>query len=230
MPRDSATARAGTSRTRDERSSASNAEVTERRTSAELQAAILEAAQTCFARWGVQRTKMGDIAKELGIARPNLYRFYPSKQALVLEVMLISHRDVNEERRRTVKLRGPVSEVIIESVLVGWRRMVKDEEIRYLNDPDNFALSAMLRTSDEMVEVRRDYWFPVFDYGRGRGEIREDLDNDDLMFWLTVVQAIFLEDTTTFPDEDSVRSAVEQFVLPALLKDQGGRRARARRP
>jgi AcrR family transcriptional regulator len=184
----------------------------------DMRASILSAARRCFTRWGVQRTKMGDIARELGIARPNLYRFYDSKQSLVLAVMLEEHRALNEERRRTIEFHGPVAGVIVQAVLVGWRRAVTNEQMRVLNVPENFALASVLRAVPEMIDVRKDYWFAVFDYGRARGEIRADLDNEDLMFWLTAVQATFLEDAATFPDEDAVEDTVVRFVLPALLE------------
>ncbi|MEJ6396461.1 TetR/AcrR family transcriptional regulator [Yoonia sp. 208BN28-4] len=40
---------------------------------------ILDAAQSVFVRYGVNRATMNDIAKEAGIARQTLYNAYPSK-------------------------------------------------------------------------------------------------------------------------------------------------------
>ena len=45
--------------------------------------AIVEAAMRCFDTWGVERTRMGDIATEADVARPTLYRYFPNKEALV---------------------------------------------------------------------------------------------------------------------------------------------------
>jgi aryl-alcohol dehydrogenase-like predicted oxidoreductase len=49
---------------------------------------IAGAAARCFARWGYIRTRMEDIAREAGIARPALYRYYAGKEALLLEVLV----------------------------------------------------------------------------------------------------------------------------------------------
>lgn len=44
---------------------------------------ILQAAQVVFARYGVSKTTMNDIAREAGVARQTLYNTYPSKEAVL---------------------------------------------------------------------------------------------------------------------------------------------------
>lgn len=48
----------------------------------EKRAVILEAAKRCFARAGFHRTTMQDIAGEAGMSPGNLYRYFPSKDAV----------------------------------------------------------------------------------------------------------------------------------------------------
>jgi AcrR family transcriptional regulator len=44
---------------------------------------LLQAAQVVFARYGVSKTTMNDIAREAGVARQTLYNSYPSKEAVL---------------------------------------------------------------------------------------------------------------------------------------------------
>ncbi len=44
---------------------------------------ILDAAQQCFVRAGFHRTTMQDVALEAGMSPGNLYRYFPSKDAIV---------------------------------------------------------------------------------------------------------------------------------------------------
>ena len=44
---------------------------------------LLQAAQVVFARYGVSKTTMNDIAREAGVARQTLYNAYPSKEAVL---------------------------------------------------------------------------------------------------------------------------------------------------
>lgn len=48
---------------------------------------ILEAAEARYRFFGYRKTTMADIAGDLGMSPANLYRFFPSKQALAAEVV-----------------------------------------------------------------------------------------------------------------------------------------------
>lgn len=50
----------------------------------EKQERILDAAKICFVRSGFDRTTMQDIAREAKMSSPNIYRYFISKEALVL--------------------------------------------------------------------------------------------------------------------------------------------------
>jgi AcrR family transcriptional regulator len=52
--------------------------------SAERQTRILNAAERCFVRSGFHRTTMQDVAAEAGMSPGNLYRYFDSKDAVVL--------------------------------------------------------------------------------------------------------------------------------------------------
>jgi TetR/AcrR family transcriptional repressor of uid operon len=58
-----------------------------RRANAQLQsdrrAEILAAAQRCFVRSGFHGASMQDICAEAGMSPGNLYRYFPSKEALI---------------------------------------------------------------------------------------------------------------------------------------------------
>jgi AcrR family transcriptional regulator len=47
---------------------------------------IIEAAKSCFFQYGFARTRMEDIARAAAISRPNLYNFYPNKEAIFVAV------------------------------------------------------------------------------------------------------------------------------------------------
>ena len=58
----------------------------------EKQADIVEAAIATFARYGVKRTTMGDIAEQAGVSRQTLYSFHPNKDE-VLSAAIVSMAD-----------------------------------------------------------------------------------------------------------------------------------------
>lgn len=48
--------------------------------------AILDAAETLFLRKGLENTTMGDIAKETGIHRTTVYRYFPDRDPIAFEI------------------------------------------------------------------------------------------------------------------------------------------------
>src|SRR3712207_3248151 len=50
---------------------------------ADRRSRILDAAERCFVRYGFHRTTMQDVAAEAGMSPGNLYRYFPSKDAIV---------------------------------------------------------------------------------------------------------------------------------------------------
>lgn len=51
---------------------------------ADRRSRILDAAERCFVRAGFHRTTMQDVAAEAGMSPGNLYRYFPSKDAIVV--------------------------------------------------------------------------------------------------------------------------------------------------
>ena len=44
---------------------------------------LLEATLVCLARHGIAKTTLDDVAREAGVSRATLYRYFPGKQALL---------------------------------------------------------------------------------------------------------------------------------------------------
>lgn len=72
-----------------------------RRPSAQLQhdrrAEILEAARRCFARMGFHQASMQQICLEAGMSPGNLYRYFPSKEALIAGIAELDRAEVGAE-------------------------------------------------------------------------------------------------------------------------------------
>ncbi len=55
-------------------------------------ATILDAAEQCFSRSGFHQTSMSDICQAAGMSPGNLYRYFPSKEAIIAGI-IERHRD-----------------------------------------------------------------------------------------------------------------------------------------
>jgi TetR/AcrR family transcriptional regulator, repressor for uid operon len=63
-------------------------------------AEILEAAQRCFVRAGFHQTSMQEICAEAGMSAGNLYRYFPSKEALIAGIAERDRAEVAQDFAR----------------------------------------------------------------------------------------------------------------------------------
>jgi AcrR family transcriptional regulator len=179
---------------------------------------IVAAAEDCFRQYGIHRTRMEDVAERVGLARPNLYRFVPSKDELINLVQVQHTVRMDEERRRRIPLKGPVADILVESFVIGIELVKQDDPFL----ATSISMDAHVRRLAESegsdhVTPRPDYWYPIFDYGRSRGEIRPDLKNEEILHWIASQSVLFSERSELFGDEARRRWYTANFVISAIL-------------
>jgi AcrR family transcriptional regulator len=68
---------------------------------------IIETADALFRRLGFAKTTVADIAGELGMSPANVYRFFPSKNAIVEAICRRCLAEVDEKAWAAARSRGP---------------------------------------------------------------------------------------------------------------------------
>ena len=90
----------------------------------DTRARITEAAEMLFRRMGFAKTAVADIAKELGMSSANIYRFFPSKHAIVEAICQRSLGELEEKAWAVARSPGPASQRLEKLVLtiVGYHK------------------------------------------------------------------------------------------------------------
>lgn len=76
----------------------------------DTRARIMETADTLFRRLGFAKTAVADIAAELGMSPGNIYRFFPSKTAIVQAMCQRCLSELEEKVWAAARSRGPASQ------------------------------------------------------------------------------------------------------------------------
>jgi AcrR family transcriptional regulator len=180
---------------------------------------ILSAAASCFGRIGVAATRMEDIADEAGMQRPHLYRHFAGKDDIVRQVIVDEVRRRGRDLRSRISLRGPVGPLLLESIVSGLELSAADWVTQYMVSPEAaHDVQRIIAAPGGVVDSGWDYWGPLVAYGRGRGEIRDDLDDDEIVRWLVSLTFMLLQNPGLFAGFGGPGRYVEQFVIPAVLK------------
>jgi len=185
---------------------------------------ILHAAVRVFAAEGYEATRVGDIAREAGVAYGLVYHYFDSKEAVLEAVFheqwgrLLGALALAEE---TGDDAGAQLELAVKIVLRSWR-----------DDPDLVRLLVREITrsphvQDELDEIGRAFaiFQRVIERGQRAGTFRADLD-PQLAAWMLYGA---LEEVLTgwvlgqLPDDAEAVAAAEREVIGTLI---GGLRAR----
>jgi len=76
----------------------------------DTRARIVEAAEALFLRLGYAKTAVADIAAELGMSPANVYRFFPSKNAIVEAICQRCLAEVEEQAWAIARAKGPAAD------------------------------------------------------------------------------------------------------------------------
>jgi len=167
--------------------------------------AIVEAAASTLAHGG-DRVSMHDVAAEAGVARATLYRYFPSRQALVEEVGRLAASDAGARLRSARLGEVPVEEGVARAVRalveVGDLFIVLARE-RARPDPEVFesSLGDPLRT--------------LVERGQEMGGLRDDVPNSWLTESLVGLVVSVLSVSPSMGTEDTIAVATSLFLQGA---------------
>jgi AcrR family transcriptional regulator len=78
----------------------------------DTRARIMQTAETLFRRLGFAKTAVADIASELGMSPANIYRFFPSKNAIVEAICQRCLSEVEEKGWAVARSKAPAGQRI----------------------------------------------------------------------------------------------------------------------
>ena len=83
----------------------------------DTRASIVEAAEALFRRLGYAKTAVADIASSLGMSPANVYRFFPSKNAIVEAICQRCLSEVEEQAWAIARSKAPAADKLERMIL-----------------------------------------------------------------------------------------------------------------
>lgn len=113
------------------------------RDSEEARARILSAAASCVERFGAQKTRLVDVANELGVTRQTIYHYYSSVDEMLVAVADAGTADFLDRMKNDLADVHTPSEAITETIMYCLRVL-----------PDEPAIGLMVRTGQTELFTR----------------------------------------------------------------------------
>jgi AcrR family transcriptional regulator len=178
---------------------------------------ILAAAERCIDRHGIRKTTMDDVACEVGLSRPSVYRYFADRDDLLIELITRHARSLLDGARKSIARQTSLVDQIVESVLYIAEHARRDPLTRHVIDPDATSLGRRMIASGTREMMRAEMWDPVLDAALANSELPPGLPRSDIHLWLGNVTLIVmrgLEDGEG--DVRRYRSILRRFVVPAF--------------
>ncbi len=178
---------------------------------------ILAAAERCIDRHGIRKTTMDDVASEVGLSRPSVYRYFADRDDLLIELITRHARALLDRARKSIARRTSLPDQIVETVLYTAEHARRDPLTRHVIDPDATSLGRRMIASGTTEMMRAEMWDPVLDRAVANNELPAGLPRSDIHLWLgdvTLMVMRGLEDGEG--DVRRYRSILRRFVVPAF--------------
>ncbi|MDY0014571.1 MAG: TetR/AcrR family transcriptional regulator [Rhodocyclaceae bacterium] len=181
-------------------------------TPADARVRLLEAAMACFARIGVARTTVEDIAVAAGVHRTTVYEYFANRDAVLAAVFLHEAKGIMAEvahhLRETPFLQGLVTAISAGVALT--RRSPNVEFLLGIESQGQAVRTAITSMAGWSQVVGARLAEPI-SAAIKRGEVRDDVPLQDLLAWvLRVAVSVTAEPT------ENVEQTLSWFLIPAL--------------
>lgn len=179
---------------------------------------IVDATVKCFNRFGIEKTSMEDIAEAANLSRPTIYRYFPSRNHLVVEVLV---REVRDHTRRVVpviKQHKYPPRALIEGILFDIASARQHPYTGIIVSEAGSEMLAKVDGSDQiLLEAMSEEWLPALTRWREDGYLRADLKMGDVLRWITlIIHAALVQSWITMP-KGGLRQMLAVLVVPGLF-------------
>ncbi len=182
---------------------------------------LLDAAEACFDRFGVAKTTIEDIAREAKVSRRTVYRYFAGRDELIVDVLLRETQSLFDgwNRYGESEPRPSFADMVVETMLQVLEVVRESGYVKVFLDAESAALTVVTAgASRSFFERVKQVVRPFFEEAEGSGELRPELDLDDLVEWLLRILLSLLTIRSPMPrSEDDYRRLLHTYLIPALV-------------
>ena len=160
---------------------------------------------------------MDDVACEVGLSRPSVYRYFTDRDDLLVELITRHARALLDRARKSISRQSDLPDQIVETVLYTADHGRRDPLTRHVIEPDATSLGRRMIASGTTEMMRAEMWDPILDAALANNELPPGLPRSDIHLWLgnvTLMVMRGLEDGEG--DVRRYRSILRRFVVPAF--------------
>ncbi|MGH3388327.1 MAG: TetR/AcrR family transcriptional regulator [Actinomadura sp.] len=180
---------------------------------------IIDAADECFARYGVAKTTVEDIAAAAALSRATVYRsFTGGRDEVILAVVLREVRRFLDRLAGRLGQERSVPDAIVEGILDAVAFMRSEPRVAHLLAPEaaGHTQAAVAGAAERVLDLCCEYIRPYFDLAQRQGVLRADIDAEGTIeFLFRMISSLIVLDRAR--DDAETRRFLRTYVVPTLV-------------
>jgi|GEM_PF-2979009 len=183
---------------------------------------IVDATVKCFERFGISKTSMEDIAKVAKVSRPTIYRYFPSRHHLAVEVLVREIRDHARLVATIFREQKYPPAAMVEGIILSVSTAREHPYTQIVTSDAGSELLAKVPGSDEvMLDAMSEQWLPTLNRWREKGYIRAEVGLEDLLLWITYYMHTSVgKGNFMAVNADRMRRMLETLLIPSVFDFQ----------
>jgi AcrR family transcriptional regulator len=179
----------------------------------------LDAAESCYTRFGPAKTTVEDVAQAAGVSRATLYRHFKSRDDLLMAVIVREAGRLAAEAEIELQRFDDIGSSIVEGMLLCLREIPRRPLLAMLFAPEEVgAASRLVLTSEQLLAIGSDFLRPMFALAGERGLLREGVQIELLIEWVLRILMSYLTVPSHLARTDAeLRRLLRAMILPAVL-------------
>lgn len=177
--------------------------------------AIVDAALTCYAHYGVSKTTFEDVAREASCSRATVYRYFPGKQALLAGVVGAEIRRIAAHLEPEARAAGTLEDLLVTVLVRAGREFEGHDALRHVLavEPEVVLPQVVFDGAERLFAVATAVLTPHLSrFLPPTTAIR----TGEWVCRLAITYLFSPSDHVSLADEASTRRLVRTFVLPGL--------------
>ncbi|GAA4294227.1 TetR/AcrR family transcriptional regulator [Mycobacterium paraffinicum] len=179
---------------------------------------LLDAAEACLEGKGLAGTTMEDIARQAGVSRATVYRYFPSRESVISGVILRSAERYLRRISGRIAAHADLGSAILDFVEVTLRAAYREPIIGLLfgSDDELAGVGLAKGTSVALFELVAEFLRPVF--AAHWDQLERGVSVDDAAEWiLRAILSLLTVEGPRHRSPEGLDTFLRRFLLPPLL-------------
>ncbi len=177
---------------------------------------LLDAAGQAFARFGVTRATMIDVARMAGCSRATLYRYFPNREALHLGFVHRATLRIAARVATAPGAGGPSS--LVDRIMAGIAGVRSDPLLSVWFEPENMAVPIAVSQSSDLLQAMTAGMAGEF---QADAKAPEEIERRGVWLLRCIVSFLVMPGES----EEAERAMIESFLVPVLVNESDRQRS-----